>query len=58
MSSIEYIPYLTYSTIFPFLVSFEPLSADPEIPQQRAESIKEEKQTQGYEKNGEHENEI
>ena len=43
-------------TNFPFLISSDPICAYPELPQQRAESAKEEKQTQGYEKDGEREN--
>jgi hypothetical protein len=43
---------------FPSVVgSSDPICAEPEISQQRAESAKEEKQTQGYEKDAERENE-
>jgi hypothetical protein len=42
----------------PFLISLDPTAADPELAQQRAESTKEEKQTQGREKDGEGQNEI
>jgi hypothetical protein len=44
-------------TNFPLLTSFDPIPAYPEVPEQRDESAKEEKQTQSYEKNGEGENE-
>jgi membrane protein len=39
------------------LVSSDPISAYPELPQHRAESAKEEEQSQGGEKDGERENE-
>jgi len=38
-------------------ISFDPIAAYPEVPQQRPESAKEEDQTQSYEKDGEGENE-
>ena len=51
-------PALRFTQAASFRISSEPISAYPELPQQCAESAKEEKQTQGYEKNGERENEI
>jgi len=47
----------SFTSRFSLLNSFDPTSADPEFPNDSAESPKEEKQTQGREEHGEQENE-
>jgi len=42
----------------PLLISFDPMAAYPELPYHRAETTKEEKQSQGCEEHAEDENQI